>query len=66
MIESIAAAVARYPYPHEYRAWPGPNSITFTAYIARQGPGSQCRPRRRRAGTKAAGDRPIRVGPLTR
>jgi hypothetical protein len=36
MIESIAAAVARYPYPHEYRAWPGPNSNTFTAYIARQ------------------------------
>src|SRR6202035_392227 len=38
MIESIAAAVARYPYPHEYRAWPGPNSNTFTAYIARQVP----------------------------
>jgi hypothetical protein len=111
MIEGIAAAVARYPYPHEYRAWPGPNSNTFTAYIARQVPersakiscpkarclprlpaaavsgfalrscghpprrrggargerlGSQCWPRRRRAGTKAAGDRPIRTGPLTR
>ena len=26
MIESVRAAVARYPYPHEYRAWPGPNS----------------------------------------
>jgi len=38
MIEGIAAAVARYPYPHEYRAWPGPNSNTFTAYIARQVP----------------------------
>jgi hypothetical protein len=24
---------ARYPYPHEYRAWPGPNSNTFTAYV---------------------------------
>ncbi|HEX4614835.1 MAG TPA: DUF3750 domain-containing protein, partial [Stellaceae bacterium] len=36
MIADIRAAVARYPYPHEYRAWPGPNSNTFTAYIARQ------------------------------
>ena len=45
MIEGIAAAVARYPYPHEYRAWPGPNSNTFTAYIARQVPelGLACR-----------------------
>src|SRR5438067_13629693 len=32
------AAVARYPYPHEYAAWPGPNSNTFTAYIARAVP----------------------------
>ena len=38
MIEDIRAAVARHPYPHEYRAWPGPNSNTFTAYIARQVP----------------------------
>src|SRR5438128_8070866 len=38
MIEDIRAAVTRYPYPHEYRAWPGPNSNTFTAYIARQVP----------------------------
>jgi hypothetical protein len=38
MIEAVRAAVARYPYPNEYRAWPGPNSNTFTAYIARQVP----------------------------
>jgi hypothetical protein len=38
MIEDIRAAVGRYPYPHEYRAWPGPNSNTFTAYIAREVP----------------------------
>jgi uncharacterized protein DUF3750 len=37
-IEKIRAAVARYPYPHEYRAWPGPNSNTFTAFIAREVP----------------------------
>jgi hypothetical protein len=29
---------SRYPYPNEYRAWPGPNSNTFTAYIAREVP----------------------------
>ena len=26
IIDKIRAAVARYPYPHDYRAWPGPNS----------------------------------------
>ena len=36
IIERIRGAVLSYPYPHEYRAWPGPNSNTFTAYIARQ------------------------------
>ena len=39
LIDEIRAAVASYPYPREYRAWPGPNSNTFTAYIARQVPG---------------------------
>lgn len=38
LIEQVSAAVARYPYPNEYRAWPGPNSNTFTAYVARQVP----------------------------
>ncbi len=38
LIERIRAAVASYPYPRAYRAWPGPNSNTFTAYIARQVP----------------------------
>lgn len=38
LIDKIRAAVASYPYPHEYRAWPGPNSNTFTAYIARAVP----------------------------
>jgi hypothetical protein len=39
MIERVRAAVASYPYPHAYRAWPGPNSNTFIAHIARQVPG---------------------------
>jgi Protein of unknown function (DUF3750) len=38
VIDKIRAAVASYPYPHEYRAWPGPNSNTFTAYVARAVP----------------------------
>jgi hypothetical protein len=38
MIDKVRSAVASYPYPHEYRAWPGPNSNTFTAYVARQVP----------------------------
>jgi hypothetical protein len=33
-----APRFARYPYPHEYRAWAGPNSNTFTAYVAREVP----------------------------
>ena len=38
MIEKIHAAVAAYPYPQTYRAWPGPNSNTFTAFIGRAVP----------------------------
>jgi Protein of unknown function (DUF3750) len=38
LIAQVQAAVASYPYPHEYRAWPGPNSNTFTAYVARAVP----------------------------
>lgn len=38
LIEKIRAAVAAYPYPRSYRAWPGPNSNTFTAFIGRAVP----------------------------
>jgi hypothetical protein len=37
-IDRIEAAVAAYPYPNDYRAWPGPNSNTFTAFVARRVP----------------------------
>ena len=37
-IAKILEAVKTYPYVHEYRLWPGPNSNTFTAYVARQVP----------------------------
>lgn len=38
IIPEIEAAVARYPHAGEYRIWPGPNSNTFTAYVAREVP----------------------------
>ena len=36
MIEQVRTAAASYPYPNTYRPWPGPNSNTFLAHIARQ------------------------------
>lgn len=36
MIDGIEAAIASYPYAHEYRSYPGPNSNTFMAHIGRE------------------------------
>ncbi len=38
LIAKVETAVREYPYPSSYRTWPGPNSNTFTAYIARAVP----------------------------
>ena len=38
VIDDIEAAVASYPHADLYRVWPGPNSNTFTAWIAREVP----------------------------
>ncbi|MFH1805294.1 MAG: DUF3750 domain-containing protein [Pseudomonadota bacterium] len=38
MIDEIEAAVASYPYPDQYRSYPGPNSNTFIAHIGREVP----------------------------
>ncbi|MFC3396340.1 DUF3750 domain-containing protein [Brenneria rubrifaciens] len=38
MIPQIEAAIKSYPWPHTYRAWPGPNSNTFIAHIGREVP----------------------------
>lgn len=38
LIPRIQAAINSYPWPHSYRAWPGPNSNTFMAHIGRQVP----------------------------
>ena len=38
LIKRIDKAVRQYPYAKEYTVWPGPNSNTFTAWIARAVP----------------------------
>ena len=38
LIKRIDAAARSYPYMDEYRVWPGPNSNTFVAHVARQVP----------------------------
>lgn len=35
LIDRLDKVVAAYPYTGEYHVWPGPNSNTFTAYVAR-------------------------------
>jgi len=37
-IARLPAAIASYPYPNSYGMWPGPNSNTFTAHLAREIP----------------------------
>lgn len=38
LIARLHAAAEAYPYNHEYRIWPGPNSNTFIAHLARAVP----------------------------
>ena len=38
LIDRIERAVQAYPYEYRYRVWPGPNSNTFVAFVARQVP----------------------------
>ncbi len=38
VIRRIDQAAKAYPYANEYSVWPGPNSNTFTAYVARAVP----------------------------
>jgi hypothetical protein len=37
-IAKLDAAAKAYPYNHTYRIWPGPNSNTFAAFVARAVP----------------------------
>ena len=41
LIPLITQAANAYPYANDYVTWPGPNSNTFIAYIARQVPAMQ-------------------------
>lgn len=38
LIGRIESAIASYPYKNDYRTWPGPNSNTFLAHVAREVP----------------------------
>ena len=38
LIEAVDRAAKAYPWPQEYKAFPGPNSNTFIAWIGRQVP----------------------------
>jgi hypothetical protein len=38
VIDHIESAVSSYPYKDFYRTWPGPNSNTFLAHVAREVP----------------------------
>lgn len=38
LIDAVEAAVEKYPWKAEYRAFPGPNSNTFTAWVANEVP----------------------------
>ena len=43
LIDDIADAARRYPYQQTYRAYPGPNSNTFTAWVATEVPALELR-----------------------
>ena len=38
LIADVDAAARAYPWKHYYEAFPGPNSNTFTAWVAREVP----------------------------
>jgi len=38
LIDRLEAAASDYPYPTTYHVWPGPNSNTFVAWLARSVP----------------------------
>ena len=38
LIEAVDAAARSYPWKYTYKAFPGPNSNTFTAWVGKQVP----------------------------
>jgi hypothetical protein len=66
LIDQIDAAIMSYPYPEEYRTWPGPNSNTFTAHIGRAVPALGLELPPTAIGTTAACSPARRAAPATR
>ncbi|MDX1598956.1 MAG: DUF3750 domain-containing protein [Marinobacter sp.] len=59
LIPTIYEAVASYPFPEEYEAWPGPNSNTFVAWVIREVPGLEVALPNHAIGKDYLGDRVI-------
>ena len=38
LVDRVRAAVAAYPYPDDYKMWPGPNSNSFVAWVGLEVP----------------------------
>jgi hypothetical protein len=38
LVDRVRAAVAAYPYPDDYKMWPGPNSNSFMAWVGLEVP----------------------------
>mgnify|MGYP001822919437 FL=1 len=38
LVDRVRAAVAAYPYPGDYKMWPGPNSNSFVAWVGLEVP----------------------------
>lgn len=63
LIPAIYDAVASYPYPTEYEAWPGPNSNTFVAWVIRKVPGLEVALPSHAIGKDYLGDRVVAAVP---
>ena len=63
MIKRIDQAAREYPYAHEYVVWPGPNSNTFTAYVARAVPELEADLPPTAIGKDYLGNRPLAKAP---
>jgi len=63
LIARIDRAAREYPYPGEYSMWPGPNSNTFTAWVARAVPELQVDLPPTAIGKDYLGDRLVATAP---
>jgi hypothetical protein len=66
LIARVEQAVREYPYAAEYSTWPGPNSNTFTAYVARAVPELEVHLPPTAIGKDYLGDRLVATAPSGR